>query len=513
MRLRNIACSLEDLLGASYCEAVAGANEALGLQTRDEALAILRERAEFYSDADRARNHALLEKVGEQIAPPFTDDVAGAGTRAFMKAAHPQCAPLTGAGAFRVGQDGRLYLLGKSEHYHASLGHAFGGYRLIDNARRAHILNATHNNTRGYVTRLCERALIAAANGVAADDPALEGILASESPKVLNRVINLETGSVAAEAGIKMMLSRFLRLDGTYAAPKYEGRVPVFFVMADESGGPEANYHGTSVMTQTMRGLWPDYARAAADAGLYRVVPVAINDAADFAAKLDTYDRAPYKVAGFVHEIILMNYGGVRLTEDYLHEVYALCAEHDVPTFCDEIQSCMWYREPLLFRLYELHPDMCILGKGFPGGEYPASKILVTAEYDTLNQFGALVTNGQEELASLAYLVTMRFAKANADVIESNGERFESGLHAVAARYSGQVKKAEGRGLLGALHFGSVDTAARFAAAMNAACVDTSAQLYKAHCPPAVLLKPPLVAEEAHIDYLLAAIEAGMSSL
>ena len=35
---------------------------------------------------------------------------------------------------------------------------------------------------------------------------------------------------------------------------------------------------------------------------------------------------------------------------------------------------------------------------------YPASKILTSAAFDSLSQFGALVTNGQEELASLAYL-------------------------------------------------------------------------------------------------------------
>lgn len=60
----------------------------------------------------------------------------------------------------RVGEDGKLYLIGKSEHYHASLGHRFNGYRLIDNARKLGIVNATHNNTRGYITRLMEREVI-----------------------------------------------------------------------------------------------------------------------------------------------------------------------------------------------------------------------------------------------------------------------------------------------------------------------------------------------------------------
>ena len=54
------------------------------------------------------------------------------------------------------------------------------------------------------------------------------------------------------------------------------------------------------------------------------------------------------------------------------------------------------------------------VGKGFPGGEYPASRILFNDRMDDhLPQFGALVTNGQEELASLAYLITMRWAAAS----------------------------------------------------------------------------------------------------
>ena len=50
---------------------------------------------------------------------------------------------------------------------------------------------------------------IAAANGLAPGDPALEGVIASRKPGVLSRVINLETGSLAVEAALKMMLARF----------------------------------------------------------------------------------------------------------------------------------------------------------------------------------------------------------------------------------------------------------------------------------------------------------------
>ncbi len=45
-------------------------------------------------------------------------------------------APLSGLGVFRVGEDGRLYLIAQSEHYHTPLGHSFPGYTLLERARQ-----------------------------------------------------------------------------------------------------------------------------------------------------------------------------------------------------------------------------------------------------------------------------------------------------------------------------------------------------------------------------------------
>lgn len=208
-----------------------------------------------------------------------------------MKAASDRMSPVTGFANYRLGEDGKLYLIGKSEHYHTPLGHRFNGYRLIDNARRLGILNATHNNTRGYVTRLMEKRLVQSANGIEwEDEEATAKVLASTEPKVLNRVINLETGSLSCEAAFKMMLARFYKLDATFAEPKYHGKTPVFFVMGDKNGGVEGNYHGTTVLLQTFRGLWPEFRDAAEENGLYKVVPVMINDIADFEEKIKKYN-------------------------------------------------------------------------------------------------------------------------------------------------------------------------------------------------------------------------------
>gem|GEM_PF-6934987 len=75
-----------------------------------------------------------------------------------------------------------------------------------------------------------------------------------------------------------MMLSRFDTLDGS--APAYADRIPVFLVMADNDGGVTAGYHGTTVLAQMLRGLWPSLAEKCKDA--LRVESVAINDPESF---------------------------------------------------------------------------------------------------------------------------------------------------------------------------------------------------------------------------------------
>ncbi len=504
--------SLADILGEDYVKNVAAANEALGVMSAEETIAVGTEKIDFYPTEKQMKNDELLSSVGKEIIPPFNNNNEGAATAAFSHAFSKASAPLTGTGCYRVGEDGHLYLIGKSEHYHTPLGHKFPAYNLIDNARKIGILNATHNNTRGYVTRLCETRLVQSANGIEWEDEEATGkVLASTEHKVLNRVINLETGSLAVEAGVKMMLARFYKLSPEFPTPKYEGKTPVFFVMADKKGGNEANYHGTTVITQTFRGLWKGFYEEMEKAGIYKVVPVAINDLEDFRSKIEKYNSGNYKTAGFLHEIILMNYGGIKLTKEFLNGAYELCEKYDTPTLVDEIQSCMWYKGMFLFRLYGLKPDFAIVGKGFPGGEYPASKIITTAEMDNLNQFGALVTNGQEELASLAYLITMTFMRANGDEVERLGKRFDEGLKAVAARHPGKVECAEGLELLAALHFTSVEKAAAFAGEMKKHYIDASAQTYKPNCPPALLMKPPVISSDAVVDYILSVIDGIMA--
>ena len=509
--LKNIKRSLKDLLGAEYMNAVKSVAVTVNGMAEEEADALINEEVEFLPDTYVFRMQEMAKKTGERVVEPFVNDTLGAPTEAYRKAAHLFSSPVGGVGCTRIGEDGRAYLIAKSEHYHASLGHNFPGYKLITNARALGILNATHNNTRGYITRLCEERIIASANGVS-DDKVSE-VISSEDPRTLNRIINLETGSLAVEAGIKMMLSRFYRLDATYDAPEYDGKIPVFLVMEDNREGLCANYHGTTVTAQTFRGMWPELYEKILQNRLYKVVSVKKNDIGDFEEKIRRYNSGSYKTAGFLHEIILMNYSGIRLTPEFLQKAYELCLETDTLTLCDEIQSCMWYDGMFLFKKYSLSPDFAVIGKGFPGGEYPASKILTNRKADILNQFGALVTNGQEELASLAYLITMEFSRENGEEITRMGEYIERGIEELAREFPTLVDKAEGLGHLAAIHFEKVEDASRFTKLINDKCVDISAQLYKADCPPGALLKPPLIADEVVIDVMLSKVRECLSEL
>jgi len=506
---RQVCLSLADLIGACHARDVAGARAALTGQDMAGLLALASERVEFLPIPWLKRQQALLTKVGQSVCPPTTcAAVDGASTRTFDAATKTGQSPLSAAGIFRVGEDGRLRLICKSEHYHVPLGHDFPGYALLERARRLGIPNATHNNTRGRITRLLEEELVRAVNGLAANDIAgLKRVIAGNDPYVCNRVLNLETGSLAVEAALKMVLARFLRVEGDAAAPEYQGRTPVLLVVGNDAGGLQANYHGTTFITQTMRGMWPEFYAGLESRGLLRVCPIRPNRREDLDEAFARWEGGGTKIAGFFHEIVMMNYGGRLLSREFLQRAYELCREHDVPTVCDEIQSCLWHPDLFMFREWGLTPTFVAVGKGFPGGEYPASRLVFSSARDCLPQFGALVTNGQEELASLAYLITMGWAQANSQATRAVGDEYETRLRRLAAAHSDKISAVDGKRHMSTLCFAGLAAAKSFARQLNELGLDASIQVYKADCPPAVLTKIPLVSTPAVVDFIVARME------
>lgn len=509
-----VCLSLADLCGPDYAEAVCRARGLLSGEDVADLMAMATDGVDFLPDSFQERCLSLLDSVGEEVAPALKDSSRGASTKAFNAATKTTMAPLSAIGCFRLGEDGRLFLAAKSEHYHASLGHAFPGYELIDRARRLGIPNATHNNTRGQMTRVLEERLLAAANGLdVADRAGLESVLAENRLDVMNRVLNLETGSLAVEAALKMILARFYRMQQELAEPAYAGKTPVILVIGDDEGGLGGNYHGTTIITQMMRGMWPELTARLDVSGAIQIRTVRPNSPEDLDAAFAEYEGGFTKIAGLFHEIVMMNYGGLTLTREFLHHAYDLSAKHDVPVVCDEIQSCIWSSEVFLFREYGLKPSFVSAGKGFPGGEYPASRIVFSAAMDVnMPQFGALVTNGQEELASLAYLVTLTWAQKNSEVTKAVGDYYAGRLREVAARYDGLVTAVEGHRHMSTMFIEDLESAKAIAALLVEAGLDISAQTYKADCPPALLTKLPLIAGYEVVDCVVEKIDAAMKA-
>lgn len=504
---RRMAASLEDVLGAGYIDAVVGARTALAGEQPEALYRLVREKVDFLPESMLARLHELLSSAGGEVSPPLARSPDGAGTREFARATRTQLAPLSGYGYFRVGEDGRLYAVTKSEHYHAPMGHSFPGYRLVEHARRLGIPNATHNNTRGFITRRLEDELVSAAGRACCGGASAAGA------GTLDTVMNLETGSLAVEASLKMILARFYKPQEDSPEPPYAGRIPVILVVGADDGGLQANYHGTTLLTQTFRGMWGGIRGKIEDAEVCKVVPVRPNAIEDVRKAFERYECGKTKIAGFFHEIIMMNYGARVLAKEFLQETYRLCERHDVATVDDEIQSCMWHHDYFMFGEWGIKPAFLAVGKGFPGGEYAASRLLFDGRYDVLPQFGALVTNGQEELASLAYLVTMAWAKANRDVTRALGDYYEASLMELAERHESLGCEVRGMRHLCGMEFREVEPATEVARTMTEAGFDISVQSYKAACPPVALTKLPLIADKPLIDAFVRKMDTALASV
>lgn len=504
-KFSEVICSLADLVGEAYLEAVCEARACLSGEDINVLKALASSPVSFFPPVYQSRLIELLPLVGTRIMThSFAGTCRGAGSKQFHSVSKTATAPLNGYGYYRVGEDGCLYLTTKSEHYHLSLGHSFPGYQLLEYARRLGIPNATHNNTRGQLTRLLEEEIIRVVNGIdGIDRKALQKVLDSDDPQYVNRVINLETGSLAAEAALKMVLARFYRIQNESPCPKYQGRVPVILVIGNDKGGLHGNYHGTTLLTQAMRGMWPEMLEAMEKHDIFYVRAIRPNSVEDLVSVFQQYERSPYKIAGFFHEIVMMNFGGRLLSRDFLQRAYDLCSDHDVPTVDDEIQSCLWSPDMLLFREYGLNPSIIAVGKGFPGGEYPASRVLFNSEMDSLPLFGALVTNGQEEIASLAYMVTMRWAQANAAVTRDIGNYYEERLRELASRHHASIVEITGKRHLAGIAFHELEIAGQFAGELNRRGLDISVQSYKSDCPSVALTKLPLIAGREVVDFII----------
>ena len=370
----------------------------------------------FLAERDTA---ALLESVGSVIEElAVTDDQADKRFFPATFGGGTSCDDdlLTGLGPFYVCRNGRLMLDGTSGHYQMTWGYNHPDLmRATAQAMRLGIVWDNHANVPGHpVTRLAHELVSLAGAGF---DRVMLGVC---------------TGSVACMAALKIMLLRYHR-----CSARVKLGLPVFVVL-------EGNYHGTSIVAQTMRGMWPGFV-----AGM-ETVQIEPNDTTALEAVFKQYGR---RIAGFWAEPIMMNREAILVDRSFLARAGDLCAQHDAVFALDEIQTGFWYPEVFMFRRLQLTPDIVVIGKGMTAGFHPMAGLIFRSELDVLEQYDALSTNGNAALAAFVALCSLSLIGQHGKRLEALAELNEHGLRELVGEFPDLLERMNGCGYLAGLRF------------------------------------------------------------
>ncbi|NLW51667.1 MAG: aminotransferase class III-fold pyridoxal phosphate-dependent enzyme [Candidatus Brocadiaceae bacterium] len=419
----------------------------------------------------RARSTAELLPLVGTVRAELALQAPAAGRSAFPLSygGGGTCAHdlLAGLGMFYVSESGEVVLDCTSGHYQMTWGYNHPALTsALDAATELGIVWDNHSNIPSIPVRHLADAL-AALGREAGLDRVLLGVC---------------TGSVACAAALKVMLARY-RADHARSALG----PPVFIALT-------GNYHGTDILAQTLRGMWPGLVSGA------ETVQLEPNDEEQLREAFRRFGR---RVAGFWAEPIMMNREAIGVRPDYLRLARALCDECGALMALDEIQTGFWYPEVLYFRRADVAPDMVIVGKGMTAGFHPLSAMLFRHELDVLEQYDAISTNGNASLAALLALCNLRMIADDAPRIGRLARRHHECLCALAADFPELIEGVNGDGFLTGMRFRARDDALGFHKAALARGLWLRAHAYHpGH--RTVLMKYPLVIEDAVIDFVLA---------
>lgn len=379
---------------------------------------------------------------------------------------------LVGRGPFYITEQRKLFLDCTSGHYQMVWG--YNPPELVSAAQQATqagIVWDNHSNIpQAPVKRLAQR---------------LTEICAPLDTVLLGTC----TGSVACAAALKMQLVRFERLHGRQ-------EVPVLVVM-------NGNYHGTDMVAQHMRGMWPQYVTH------LEIATVEPNDAAQLEATFARYGR---RVAAFWAEPIMMNREAILLQPSYLQLARKLCDQADAAMCIDEIQTGFWQGEIFMYRTMGIVPDMVIAGKGMTAGFHPLSGVVYKRKYDCLEQYDAISTNGQAGLASLVSLCNIQLIQERSDAIAAAGRRHEANIADLARKHPNVLLESRGQRHMSALKFRD----RRRALAFHKLCLHNGLWL-RAHAyhegHSTVLSKLILSADDKMCDFLAGRLDQMLGEL
>lgn len=225
-------------------------------------------------------------------------------------------------------------------------------------------------------------------------------------------------------------------------------------------------------------------------------VNVTANDIDDLRAKIDD------KVCAVMFECV-QGEGGVNpLDKAFVDEIFKLCAEKDILTICDEVQTGMGRTGTVLAsQQYGVKPDITTLAKGIAGG-VPMGACLANEKCaDVLNKGTHGSTFGGNPIACAgANVVCDRLASDGfLDEVKKKGEYFREKLAAMDG-----VEGVDGMGMMLGIRFTDKE---KKAADVCKACLDNGLLVLTAK--EKLRLLPPLTITYEEIDRGLA-ILAGL---
>jgi acetylornithine/succinyldiaminopimelate/putrescine aminotransferase len=414
---------------------------------------------------------ALLRQVGRRIrtVPAFQAiDKSALQDSYGGNQSGPPDDFLVGRGMFYLSEQRKLYLDCTSGHYQMLWGYGHPELEgAVEMAARAGVVWDNHSNIPQAPLKRLAHELVAWANAPGETDP-LDTVL-----------LGVCTGSVACAAAVKIQLRVFQRRQGRRT-------VPVLIVL-------NGNYHGTDMVAQFLRGMWP---------GLLprlQVVALQPHDCAGLRAAFRRYGR---RVAGFWAEPVMMNREAIALEADYLQLARQCCDETGALMCLDEIQTGFWQPEVFAFRALNLRPDLVIAGKGMTAGFHPLSAVLYKERYDLLEQYDAISTNGSAAMPALVALRSLALIRSQAERIRAIADRIQAGFRALVDEFPDTLLAAQGRGHLAGLKFRRVEDALAFQRDLLAAGLWTRVHAYHAG-HSTLLTKLGLLADEATVDFML----------
>jgi acetylornithine/succinyldiaminopimelate/putrescine aminotransferase len=375
---------------------------------------------------------------------------------------------LVGRGLFYLTEQRRLFLDCTSGHYQMLWGYNHPDLcAAIRAATRAGVTWDNHSNIPQAPLKLLSQRLVALANPPGEPDP-LDTVL-----------LGVCTGSVACAAALKIQLKFFQQTHGLQVKP-------AIFVL-------DGNYHGTDLVQQFMRGMWPHLVRP------FEVVSLKPNDIEGLEKAFRKFGS---RVAGFWAEPIMMNCEALAIDPAYLEAAHQWCRKGGALMCLDEIQTGFWQPDIFEFRSLGLRPDLVVIGKGMTAGFHPLSGVLLRRRYDVLEQYDAISTNGSAALPAFVALCSIELIQQRAEGIRLAAKRIHAGLESLAGEFRGQLHAAQGRGHLSGLKFKRLDAAKDFHRRLLQAGLWTRLHGYhEGH--KTILTKLGLLADETVVDFVL----------